>query len=298
MKTKKFKFRREFSWFLFVVPAVIIYCIVTVIPTLETIGYSFTNFNGLSTDFDFVGLRNYLKVFKNTDAVQSILNSVIYGVVVPVLVTVLAIPLALALNSNIKCKNILRAVFFFPSVISTLFIGYIWKFILSSSSMGLINGLRVAQGKETLALLSDTKMAMFLMILVTVWGSVGWHACIYIANLQTISGDYYEAAYLDGATPFQRFRYITFPMLAPAMTSSVLLLFTGSLKAYDLPFALTGGGPGHATTMITQTIIDEGVTSNQVGYASAMSFMFLIIICVISMAQTTYMNHRERKLYE
>lgn len=298
MKTKKFQFKREFSWFLFIVPAVVIYCIVTVIPTLETIGYSFTNFNGLSADFDFVGLHNYLKIFKNDNAIQSILNSVIYGFTVPVLVTVLAIPLALALNSNIKSKNVLRVVFFFPSVISTLFIGYIWKFILSSSTMGLINGIRAAHGKEALALLSDTKLAMFLMILVAVWASVGWHACIYIANLQTISGDYYEAAYLDGATPFQRFRYITFPMLAPAMTSSVLLLLTGSLKAYDLPFALTGGGPGNATTMITQTIIDEGVTSNQVGYASSMSFLFLIIICVISMLQTTYMNRRERKLYE
>ena len=298
MKKKKFRFKQEFSWFLFIVPAVVIYFIVTVIPTLETIGYSFTNFNGLSIDFDFVGLHNYIKMFKNEDAIQSIANSVIYGFTVPVLVTVLAIPLALALNSNIKCKNILRAIFFFPSVISTLFIGYIWKFILSSSSMGLINGIRVAQGKDTLALLADTKIAMILMILVAVWSSVGWHACIYIANLQTISGDYYEAAYLDGATPFQRFRYITFPMLAPAMTSSVLLLLTGSLKAYDLPFALTGGGPGHATTMITQTIIDEGVTSNQVGYASSMSFMFLIIICVVSMIQTTYMNRRERKLYE
>lgn len=295
---KKFQLKSEFSWFLFIVPALVIYCIVTVVPTLETFGYSFTNFTGLSADFDFVGLKNYIKMFHNEDVIQSIVNSLIYGFSVPVLVTVLAIPLALALNSKIKSKNILRAIFFFPSVISTLFIGYIWKFILSSSSMGLINGVRVAQGKETLALLSDPKMAMILMILVNVWASVGWHACIYIANLQTISGDYYEAAYLDGATAFQKFRYITFPMLAPAMTSSVLLLLTGSLKAYDLPFALTGGGPGHATTMITQTIIDEGVTSNQVGYASAMSFMFLIIICILTMIQTTYMNRRERKLYE
>lgn len=295
---KKFQLKSEFSWFLFIVPALVIYCIVTVVPTLETFGYSFTNFTGLSADFDFVGLKNYIKMFHNEDAIQSIVNSLIYGFSVPILVTVLAIPLALALNSKIKSKNILRAIFFFPSVISTLFIGYIWKFILSSSSMGLINGVRVAQGKETLALLSDPKMAMILMILVNVWASVGWHACIYIANLQTISGDYYEAAYLDGATAFQKFRYITFPMLAPAMTSSVLLLLTGSLKAYDLPFALTGGGPGHATTMITQTIIDEGVTSNQVGYASAMSFMFLIIICILTMIQTTYMNRRERKLYE
>lgn len=298
MKTKKFQFNREFSWFVFIVPACIVYFIVTVIPTIKTFIYSFTNFSGLSDDYSFIGLHNYIKLLHNSDTLQSLANSLIYGFTVPVLVTLLAIPLALALNSNIKSKNVLRAVFFFPSVISTLFIGYIWKFILSSSSMGLINGIRTANGKETLALLSDTKMAMVLMILVAVWASVGWHSCIYIANLQTISGEYYEAAYLDGATRWQRFRYITLPMLAPAMTSSVMLLLTGSLKAYDLPFALTGGGPGHATTMITQTIIDEGVTSNQVGYASSMSFMFLIIICILTMIQTTFMSNREKKLYE
>ena len=164
--------------------------------------------------------------------------------------------------------------------------------------MGLINGMRAADGKEPLLLLANPKMAMLLLIFVTVWASTGWHACIYIANLQTISSDYYEAATIDGATSWQKFRNITFPMLAPAMTSSLLLLLTSSLKAFDMPFALTNGGPGRATTMITQMIIDEGVTANQVGYASAMSFLFLVIISIVSMLQTAYLNKRERQLYE
>lgn len=295
---KKIQVKREIMWFLFILPTLLIYCIVTVIPTIQTFGYSFTNFNGLSQNYDFIGLKNYIKVFQNTDAVTSITNSLLYGIVVPILVTALSIPLALALNSKIKSKNILRAVFFFPSVISSLFIGYIWKFILSPSEMGLINGMRVAAGKEVLSLLADPKMAMVLLVLVTVWANTGWHSCIYIANLQTISGDYYEAATLDGATAWQKFRSITFPMLAPAMTSSLLLLLTSSLKAFDLPFALTNGGPGHATTMITQTIIDEGVTANQIGYASSMSFVFLIIISIITVIQTKFLNKREQKLYE
>lgn len=295
---KKTQIKREIMWFLFILPTLLIYCTVTVIPTIQTFGYSFTNFNGLSQNYDFIGLKNYMKVFQNTDAVTSITNSLLYGILVPILVTSLAIPLALALNSRIKSKNILRAVFFFPSVISSLFIGYIWKFILSPSEMGLINGMRAAAGKEVLPLLADSKMAMVLLILVTVWANTGWHACIYIANLQTISGDYYEAATLDGATAWQKFKSITFPMLAPAMTSSLLLLLTSSLKAFDLPFALTNGGPGHATTMITQTIIDEGVTANQIGYASSMSFVFLIIISIITVIQTKYLNKREQKLYE
>lgn len=289
--------KRESPWVLFFLPALIVYSLVVVIPTISTFLFSFTNFNGLSVDFDIVGLKNYLSVFQNTNALNSIKNSLIYGVTVPVLVTVLAIPLALALNSNIKSRNILRAIFFFPSVISTLFLGYIWKFILSSSSTGLINSLLAKAGLDSMLLLADQRIALGLLILITVWSSVGWHSCIYIAGLQSISRDYYEAATLDGASALEQFKNITLPMLAPSMTSSVLLLLTGSLKAYDLPYALTSGGPGTATTMITQTIIEEGVTSNRVGYASAMSFIFLLLIAGITFVVNHVMDKREKRLY-
>lgn len=290
--------KKEIPWILFLLPALLVYSIVVIIPTVSTLVYSFTDYNGFSSAFHFVGGKNYFQVFQNKTAVNSITNSLIYGITVPVLVTILAIPLAMVLNSHLKSKNLLRAVFFFPSVISSLFLGYIWKFILSSSSTGLINSLRINAGKESLLLLADQNMAMPLLILITVWSSVGWHACIYIANLQTISHDYYEAATLDGASKWQQFKSITFPMLTPAMSSSLLLLLTGNLKAYDLPYALTSGGPGTATTMITQTIIEEGVTSNRVGYASAMSFLFLIVIAVITVSVNMFIAKRERKLYE
>lgn len=290
--------KKEIPWILFLLPALLVYSIVVIIPTVSTLVYSFTDYNGFSSAFHFVGGKNYFQVFQNKTAVNSITNSLIYGITVPVLVTILAIPLAMVLNSHLESKNLLRAVFFFPSVISSLFLGYIWKFILSSSSTGLINSLRINAGKESLLLLADQNMAMPLLILITVWSSVGWHACIYIANLQTISHDYYEAATLDGASKWQQFKSITFPMLTPAMSSSLLLLLTGNLKAYDLPYALTSGGPGTATTMITQTIIEEGVTSNRVGYASAMSFLFLIVIAVITVSVNMFIAKRERKLYE
>ena len=114
--------------------------------------------------------------------------------------------------------------------------------------------------------------------------------------MQMIDKTYYEAASLDGATRMQQFWKITFPMLAPAMTSSVMLLLTSSLKAFDLPFALTSGGPGYATTMITQTIITEGVSANRVGFASAMSMLFLILIGIFTVIQNTVMRKREEAL--
>lgn len=288
--------KKEYKYILFMLPALVVYTIITIIPVAFTLVYSFTDFDGLSRSFNFVGLQNYLKVFTTSNIRISFQNSILFGIACPVLVTLIAIPLAIVLNGKMKTRNIQRAIFFFPSVISALFLGYIWNFILSPSSQGLVNSIRKALGAKNLLLLSDPKMAMLLTILVNVWCQVGWHACIYLANMQMIDTSYYEAAQLDGATKWQQFTKITFPMLAPAMTSSVMLLLTSSLKAFDLPFALTSGGPGYATTMITQTIISEGVSANRVGFASAMSMLFLLLIGVFTVVQNVIMRKREESL--
>lgn len=288
--------RDKSPYVLFVLPALVIYTILTIVPLLYTFAYSFTNFDGLSPNIDFIGVGNYLRVFSTRNAATSFTNSIVYAIVVPIIITLLAIPLALLLDSQMKTRNIQRAVFFFPSVISALFLGFIWNFILSPSSQGLINSLLFAAGQKKLLLLADPKAAMGLLILVTVWASTGWHACIYLANLQVIDKAYYEAADIDGAGGFQKFRYITLPNLAPAMTISILFLLLGSLKAFDLPFALTNGGPGYATTMITQSIITEGINSNRVGFASTMSILFLILIAVVTLFQVTLSTKREENL--
>jgi raffinose/stachyose/melibiose transport system permease protein len=280
----------------FVLPALIIYTILTIVPLLYTFIYSFTNFDGLSPNASFVGLGNYMRMFSTRNVTTSFTNSVIFALIVPILITVLAIPMALLLDSQMKTRNIQRAIFFFPSVISALFLGFIWNFILSPSSQGLINSMLLSFGQKKILLLADPKAAMGLLILVTVWASTGWHACIYLANLQVIDKAYYEAADIDGAGGFQKFRYITFPNLAPAMTVSILFLLIGSLKSFDLPFALTNGGPGYATTMITQSIITEGVSSNRIGFASAMSILFLILIGVVTLFQVKVTSKREENL--
>ena len=289
-------FKNEFPYLLFILPAFLIYTVITIIPLIDTFAYSFTNFDGLSPKIAFVGLNNYLRVFATQNATTSFGNSIEYAIAVPILITLLAIPLALLFDSQMKTRSIQRAIFFFPSVISALFLGFIWNFVLSPSSQGLINSLLLSFGQKKILLLADPHAAMILLILVTVWASTGWHACIYLANLQVIDKVYYEAAEIDGAGGFQKFRYVTLPMLAPAMTISVMFLLIGSLKAFDLPFALTNGGPGYATTMITQTIITEGVMSNRVGYASAMSILFLLLIGVVTVFQTRVMGNREERL--
>lgn len=214
--------KKNLPYVLFLAPAIIIYTIITFIPVIRTFIYSFTNFNGLS-QYKFIGLSNYIQAFQTKNVVQSFKNTLIYAVSVPVLVTFLAILLAVILSGKMRSRNIQRAIFFFPSVISSLFVGYIWNFILSASKYGLVNSILTGLGLEKLPLLSDPESAMVLLILVSVWCNLGWHASIYIANIQTISPEYYEAAEVDGASAWDKFRYITFPMLAPAMTTSVML---------------------------------------------------------------------------
>ncbi|MBK9746614.1 MAG: sugar ABC transporter permease [Chloroflexi bacterium] len=289
-------FKGNLTYILFVLPAFTIYTILTIIPLVNTVIYSFTNFNGLSPNYEFVGIGNYLRAFSTRNAATAFGNSITYALVVPILITLLALPLALLLDSQMKTRNIQRAIFFFPSVISSLFLGFIWNFILSPSNQGLINSLLLSAGQQKLLLLADPRAAMVLLILVSVWASTGWHACIYLANLQVIDRTFYEAADIDGANGWQKFRFITLPNLAPAMTVSVMFLLIGSLKAFDLPFALTNGGPGYATTMITQTIINEGVNSNRVGFASAMSVLFLLLIGVVTAFQVGILGRREEKL--
>jgi ABC-type sugar transport system permease subunit len=143
---------------------------------------------------------------------------------------------------------------------------------------------------------ADAKLAMVSLLILAVWGWSGWHACIYLANLQSIPQEVYESGKIDGAGGWNKFRYITFPMLAPAMTISVMLNITGSLKVFDMPYALTGGGPGYATTMITQMIIKRGVSDKLYGKATAMSVLFFLVIFIITFIQLNLMKKREEKL--
>ena len=290
----KVKLRKELPYLLFILPAFIVYTILTVIPLVQTLGLSFTNWDGYSmSHLSFTGLKNFRLVFADRSMKTALLNTCFYSIVFPLVTTVFAIPLSLVLNSGMKTKNLQRAVFFFPSVPSAIILGYLWAYILSPTGNGLLNKLLGLFGIHPVMWLAVPKWAMFSVLLVNLWSVVGWHACIYLAQLQSIPTEYYEAANVDGATAWQKFRYITFPMLASAMTVSVMLLLLNSMKLYDLPFALTSGGPGTSTTLVSQNIIKTGFVEKSYGKATAMSAIFFVFIAVISVIQLKLMKKRE-----
>ena len=290
----KVKLRKELPYLLFILPAFIVYTILTVIPLVQTLGLSFTNWDGYSmSHLSFTGLKNFRLVFADRSMKTALLNTCFYSIVFPLVTTVFAIPLSLVLNSGMKTKNLQRAVFFFPSVPSAIILGYLWAYILSPTGNGLLNKLLGLFGIHPVMWLAVPKWAMFSVLLVNLWSVVGWYACIYLAQLQSIPTEYYEAANVDGATAWQKFRYITFPMLASAMTVSVMLLLLNSMKLYDLPFALTSGGPGTSTTLVSQIIIKTGFVEKSYGKATAMSAIFFVFIAVISVIQLKLMKKRE-----
>ncbi len=288
------KIKKEIPYLMFIIPAFIVYTVLTVYPLIQTLGLSFTNWDGYSMDnLKFIGLENYRDLFGDRAMKSALINTCFYSIVFPVIVTILAIPLSLALNSKMKTRNFQRAVFFFPSVPSAIILGYLWTYILAPTSTGILNKALGIFGIKPVLWLANPKWAMFSVIFVGVWSAVGWHACIYLAQLQSIPQEYYEAAVVDGASPWQKFRYITFPMLSSAMTVSVLLLLVNAMKVFDLPFALTNGGPGTSTTMISQIIIKSGFVEKNYGKATAMSAVFFIFITIVSIVQLTSMKRRE-----
>ena len=288
------KIKKQIPYLMFIIPAFIVYTVLTVYPLIQTLGLSFTNWDGYSMDnLKFIGLENYRDLFGDRAMKSALINTCFYSIVFPVIVTILAIPLSLALNSKMKTRNFQRAVFFFPSVPSAIILGYLWTYILAPTSTGILNKALGIFGIKPVLWLANPKWAMFSVIFVGVWSAVGWHACIYLAQLQSIPQEYYEAAVVDGASPWQKFRYITFPMLSSAMTVSVLLLLVNAMKVFDLPFALTNGGPGTSTTMISQIIIKSGFVEKNYGKATAMSAVFFIFITIVSIVQLTSMKRRE-----
>lgn len=280
----------------FLIPILLVLVVLYVVPMGQSIYYSFTNFSGYANDEKLVGFANYVAIFQDPSLLAALGFTIFYALATTVLVTMFAIPLALVLNQKFRGRNFVRAAYFFPAIPSVAVLGLVWGFILNPLGSGVFNTIiHGLAGLGPIPWLSDQTLAQFSTVAVTLWALTGWHAILYLAYLQSIPSDYYEVATIDGASAVQRFRYVTLPMLIPAITVSQLLLMTNGLKVYDLPFTLTRGGPGFATRTVTQSIIDNGIAQAQVGRASALSVLFLIVVGVVIITQLMAARSLERR---
>lgn len=289
--------RRTNAYLPFLVPIGIVFVVLFLVPLAQTFYYSLTNASGYSNAMRFVGLENYRRILTDQTMLAGLTFTVLYTVGTTILITVIAIPLAVVVNRKFFGRNFVRSVFFFPAIPSLAILGLVWGYILSPLASGALNSL--LQGLFSVGpfpwLSSDT-LARVSVIGVALWSSAGWHAVIYLAYLQSIPADYYESATVDGSSPRQQFFHITLPLLTPAIVISQFLLLTGGLRVYDLPFTLTKGGPGYATTTITQSIITNGVSQGRYGLASALSVLFTLSVAVLVVVQLVVSRRIERRV--
>ncbi len=291
---KPHKLKNTYLEFLIVLPALIFYFVFVIYPLLGGIYYSLTDWNGVAATFKFIGLKNYFTLAGDKYVIEPLKNTFIYAFLSMILLNVLGLALAVGLDRIAKGKNVFRALFFVPAVLSSLVVGYIFSFIFSEpvSLLGKTWGIEVMANN----LLGSKQFSLYMGVLVGAWKMAGWYMVIYIAGLQNIDQSLYEAADIDGATGWKKFRYVTFPLIAPAFTINMILSVERAFKEYDLMFALTGGGPGGSSELISLTIYGESFTNKRAGYGSALGVVLFLIILAITLFQMLVLRRRENDI--
>jgi raffinose/stachyose/melibiose transport system permease protein len=275
------------SIYLFFLPGLFLYAVFFVYPTVSALFYSFTDWDGLSSSFQFVGIDNYERAFTgDTIFRKTIGNNLKFMLVVVVFQTLVALAFALIVLKNNKTTVFLRALYFFPTILSSVSVAFIWSFIYDPS-LGILNQTLELVGLDFLAQnwLGNSNIAIYSLAVTQIWFHAWQMLIIFVAGLQAIPDELYEVAKIEGATKWQTFRKVTWPLLAPSATIVVAYTTIQSFKAFDLVFAMTGGGPNNSTEIVATYIFDIAFRSYQFGYASAISVIFMIIIAIITFLQ-------------
>lgn len=277
---------------LFPILMTIVFVTVVIIPFFMGIWYSFFTWDGIPAHAkEFAGLSNYIKIFSDARFFQAGKNTVVFTIFSVICTNLLGLLLAVVVTKPLKTRNLARAMFFMPYLIGGLLLGYIWKFAFS----GPITALGEALGLENIFFnwLLQPGSAMVALVLVNTWKMAGYIMIIYIAGLQGIPADLLEAASVDGATGWQRFRRVTLPLLMPSITITTFLTLSNSFKIYDVNLSLTGGGPFASTEMFAINIYNEIFVASNYGYGQSKAIVFFIFVAIITLLQTYFTKRQE-----
>ena len=293
-KKKSVSIVNVFQYGIMFLPMLILFLIFSTYPVIEGVFFSFTDWDGLNSKFNFIGLQNYKTFFHDFVVLKPLYNTFIYAFWVTIIQNICALALALALNQKFKTKNLLRTFIFVPVVLSSLIVGYIWSYLFTEpiAMLGDMLGIEVMKYN----LLGNKATSLAAGIFVSVWKGVGYTMVIYLACLQNIDKEVKEAALVDGAKGFQHFRYVTFPLIAPSFTINIVLVMEGAFKQFDLIFALTGGGPGNSSELLSLTIYRESFEFYRAGYGTTMGVILALIIIVLSLFELVVLRKRENNI--
>lgn len=280
-------------YLLFVLPMLILFFAFNTFPLLSGFVYSLTNSKGFGSH-DWIGLRNYIDIFQDSRVGNSYLFTFKFAVVTTIVVNILSMIMALLLNAKIKAKGFFRGLFFMPNILGALVIGYVFNFFFTFILPSM--GSAVGSSFFASSLLGKESTAWIAIVVCAAWQSIAFNTIIYISGLQTIPEDVYEAAAIDGTTPWEKFWKISFPLIAPFFTINMVLCMKNFLMVFDQIMSMTNGGPNQSTESISLLIYKAGLAGNQFGYQSANSVLYFIVIVAISVFQMRFLNKREVQL--
>lgn len=278
----------------FALPAMVLFAFVVLLPSARGVYYAFTDWDGLDPNYSFIGLDNFAAVFRDPDAVQAIWHTLLIAVAITIIQNGFGLLLALGVNSAIKSRNVLRVFLFAPAVVTPIVTAYLWRNLLGPD--GAVNSLLGAVGLDAWKQdwLGNPDVALWSIVGVIVWQFAGYSMVIFLAGLQSVPKEIYEAADIDGAGPVRRFWSVVRPLLAPAFTINLMLSIIGGIKLFDQVYALTGGGPGHATDTLSTLIYKDAFTLGEFGYSIALAVVLTIIVAVASTSQYFVLARNER----
>ena len=283
-KSQNGNFHQTLAPILFLLPNLLIFGIFIIIPAFQGLRMSFMQW-GVFTAKEFIGLENFKNLLSDEVFWITFKNTLVYSFCTVACLLVSSLFLALLLSrSKIKGEKAFRATFYIPALLSLISVGIAWRFILGDE-MGIINYVLRATGNNPVGWLTDGTIAMLSVILVTVWAQSGYYMIMFIAGLQAIPIELYEAATIDGASAIQSFRKITIPMLKSTILVVLVLATIQSFKAYELIVTMTKGGPGYATKFVVQQVYQVAFIEDRFGYASSMSMVLMAVIAIFTLIQ-------------
>lgn len=296
MKKKKMhSIWRKYSVNLMYVPVLVLLLFFIVYPFCKGMRFSFTDWNGYSQKWNFVGLYNYKHIFENPDITNTIKNTFIYGFGSTLFQNIFGLCYALLLEKKIRGTKIARTIIYLPSMISGLIMGYIWYFMLKRSG-GALPEIFAMLGLDFGDLLAKGNITVWIIVAVNVFQAAGGSMIFYQAGLQSISPTYYEAAELDGAGSIQKFFKITLPLLIPSIEFTIVLNLIGGFKLFDVIKSLTNGGPASTTESLSTLMYRMYFAKEQAGLAAALGNVMFVLIIVISLSALWFLRRKEVEL--
>lgn len=267
-------------------PGIALFTVLLFVPILMVIYYSLTDWGSYGSAARFVGLANYRRLFTDAATLRALAVTGVLSFICTVLVNVIAVGLAMLLNHRGQIFAVYRAAIFYPFVISPVVTGFLWSAILNPQ--GAAEYILQALGLGTAPFLTNGNWAVGSLAAATIWNTVGFSVVLYLAGLQTIPSELLESGEVDGASAWQRFRHIVWPLLSSTVTINLVLILVGLLRTYDMVLSLTHGGPAGKTETIAYQILAVGYANGQLGYACAGAVMLLIATTVLAAAVIVY----------